>query len=139
MDDLINETNKVIDELQWFRSVLRKGGKIPEYYEAQVDILTKAIKLLEHKLLEQPEQQTDWDTISRQAAIAECNKRGAEHVGYAIAHLPPAQPEYLNVIIEKIRKNYEKAMNVSYINDPMATALGETWKEYVNEKEHKRG
>lgn len=59
-------------------------------------------------------------------------------VGY-IAELPPAQPEYLHVIMEKIRKNYEKAMNVSYINDPMAVALSETWKEYVDEKEHKRG
>ena len=33
------------------------------------------------------------DMISRQAAIDECNKRGAEHIGYAIAHLPSAQPE----------------------------------------------
>lgn len=31
--------------------------------------------------------------IDRQAAIDECNKRGAEHIGYAIAHLPSAQPE----------------------------------------------
>lgn len=35
---------------------------------------------------------TTTDTISRQAAIDECNKRGAEHIGYAIAHLPSAQP-----------------------------------------------
>ena len=33
------------------------------------------------------------DLISRQAAIDECNKRGAEHIGYAIAHLPTVQPE----------------------------------------------
>ena len=33
------------------------------------------------------------DLISRQQAIDECNKRGAEHIGYAIAHLPSAQPE----------------------------------------------
>ena len=33
------------------------------------------------------------DLISRQAAIDECNKRGAEHIGYAIAHLPSVQPE----------------------------------------------
>ena len=43
----MKEAEKVIEELEWFRSVLRKGGKIPEYYEAQADILTKAIKLLE--------------------------------------------------------------------------------------------
>lgn len=36
------------------------------------------------------------DLISRQAAIVECNKRGAEHIGYAIAHLPSAQPEPLS-------------------------------------------
>ena len=35
------------------------------------------------------------DCISRQAAIDECNKRGAEHVGYAIAQLPSAQPELI--------------------------------------------
>jgi hypothetical protein len=33
------------------------------------------------------------DAVSRQAAIDECNKRGAEHIGYAIAHLPSVQPE----------------------------------------------
>ena len=33
------------------------------------------------------------DLIDRQAAIDECNKRGAEHIGYAIAHLPTVQPE----------------------------------------------
>ena len=36
------------------------------------------------------------DTISRQAAIDECNKRGAEHIGYAIAHLSSAQPEIIH-------------------------------------------
>lgn len=29
------------------------------------------------------------DCISRQQAIEECNKRGAEHIGYAIRLLPP--------------------------------------------------
>ena len=43
----MKEVDKIIAELEWFRSVLIKGGKIPEYYEAQVDILTKAIKILE--------------------------------------------------------------------------------------------
>ena len=43
----MNETDKVIAELNWFRTVLQKGGKIAEYYEAQSDILTKAIKLLD--------------------------------------------------------------------------------------------
>ena len=35
------------------------------------------------------------DLISRKAAIDECNKRGAEHIGYAIAHLPSAQQKPL--------------------------------------------
>ena len=34
------------------------------------------------------------DLISRQDAIDECNKRGAEHIGYAIAHLPSVRPEW---------------------------------------------
>ena len=33
------------------------------------------------------------DCVDRQQAIDECNKRGAEHIGYAIAHLPSAQPK----------------------------------------------
>ena len=68
-------------------------------------------------------------------AILKCNKE----IRIALRNMPPSQPEYLHVIMEKIRKNYEKAMNVSYINDPMAVALSETWKEYVDEKGHKRG
>ena len=43
----MKEADKIITELEWFRSVLIKGGKIPEYYEAQSSILTKAIKTLE--------------------------------------------------------------------------------------------
>lgn len=43
----MKEAEKVISELEWFRSALIKGGKAPEYYEAQSGILTKAIKLLE--------------------------------------------------------------------------------------------
>lgn len=35
------------------------------------------------------------DLIERQAAIEECDKRGAEHIGYAISKLPYAQPEQL--------------------------------------------
>lgn len=48
---------------------------------------------------EMPEIKSDRtidDLISRQAAIVECNKRGAEHVGYAIAHLPSAHPKWNN-------------------------------------------
>ena len=44
---MMNEKDKVIAELEWFKSVLQKGGKVAEYYEAQSSILTKAIKLLE--------------------------------------------------------------------------------------------
>jgi hypothetical protein len=43
------------------------------------------------------------DAISRQAAIDECNKRGAEHIGYAIAHLPSAQPFY-NITMNDVLK-----------------------------------
>ena len=43
----MKEADKIIAELEWFRSVLIKGGKIPEYYEAQSSILTKAITILE--------------------------------------------------------------------------------------------
>ena len=60
----MKKTDIVLDELQWFRNILQQGEGDAEYYEAQVDVLTKAIKLLE-----QLEWQTDGDKISRQAAI----------------------------------------------------------------------
>ena len=42
----MTENEKVIEELEWFKSELLKGDKVIEYYQAQVDILMKAIKLL---------------------------------------------------------------------------------------------
>lgn len=42
----MTENEKVIEELEWFKSELLKGDKVIEYYQAQIDILTKAIKLL---------------------------------------------------------------------------------------------
>jgi Flp pilus assembly protein TadG len=62
----MKKTDIVLAELEWFRAILRQGGKDAKYYEAQSDLLTKAIKLLEQ---EQLDQKTDRDTISRQAAI----------------------------------------------------------------------
>lgn len=54
------------------------------------DALKIAIESLKAQLYK---ESTTKDAISRQAAIDECNKRGAEHIGYAIAHLPTVQPE----------------------------------------------
>ena len=45
-DNNMSENEKVIEELEWLRLELLKGDKVIEYYQAQVDILTKAIKLL---------------------------------------------------------------------------------------------
>jgi hypothetical protein len=42
----MTESEKVIEELEWLKSELIKGDKVIEYYQAQVDILTKAIKLI---------------------------------------------------------------------------------------------
>ena len=42
----MTENEKVIEELEWFKSELLKGDKVIEYYQAQVDILVKVIKLL---------------------------------------------------------------------------------------------
>ena len=74
----MKEADKIIAELEWFRSVLIKGGKIPEYYEAQSSILTKAIKLLE-----QTERKTgEWipfnpdnEGFTRIYECSECNKK----------------------------------------------------------------
>lgn len=43
------DKEKVVSELEWFKSELLKGDKILEYYQAQVDILQRAIQLLEQK------------------------------------------------------------------------------------------
>ena len=44
--DTKTEVEKAIDELEWFRAELVKGEKSLVWYQAQVDILTRAIKLL---------------------------------------------------------------------------------------------
>ena len=44
--DIKTEVEKAIDELEWFRAELVKGEKSLVWYQAQVDILTRAIKLL---------------------------------------------------------------------------------------------
>lgn len=54
------------------------------------DALKIAIESLKAQL---SKENTTKDAISRQAAIDECNKRGAEHIGYAIANLPTVHPE----------------------------------------------
>ena len=43
------DKEKVVSELEWFKSELLKGDKILEYYQEQVDILQRAIQLLEQK------------------------------------------------------------------------------------------
>lgn len=40
------QAEKTVDELEWFKTELLKGDKVLDYYQAQVDILTRAIKLL---------------------------------------------------------------------------------------------
>lgn len=43
------DKEKVVSELEWFKSELLKGGKILEYYQAQADILQRAIQLLKQE------------------------------------------------------------------------------------------
>ena len=47
----MTENEKVIEKLEWFKSELLRGDKVIEYYQAQVDILMKAIKLTKRTLL----------------------------------------------------------------------------------------
>lgn len=71
------------------------------------------------------------DTISRQAAIRIAS--GFCHpanIAKELAKLPSAQPEHLCVVMDKISKAYEKAMNTPCIHNPMAWALYQVWKEY---------
>lgn len=43
-------TEELILELEWFKSELIAGNKVIEYYQAQVDVLTRAIKMLKSTL-----------------------------------------------------------------------------------------
>ena len=72
------------------------------------------------------------DLVSRQAAIEgiEKNACNTQRIFDAVKALPSAQSEHLHTVMEKIEKRYEKAMNTPCINNPMAWALYETWKEY---------
>lgn len=55
---------------------------------------------------------------------------GVEEAVRRIEQLPSAQPEHMHTVMLKIAEKYEKAMNTSYILNPMAWALYQTWKEY---------
>ena len=86
------------------------------------------------------------DLISRQAAIDALEKIfpadpmrndytqgitcGAALATEYIKQLPSAQPEHMHTVMLKIKEKYEKAMNTPCINNPMAWALYQTWKEY---------
>lgn len=51
-EDITNEksTEELISELEWFKSELLKGDKVIVFYQSQVDILTRAIKMLKSTL-----------------------------------------------------------------------------------------
>ena len=85
------------------------------------------------------------DLISRQAVKdIMFNKRGVRiytHKGEKLKRyaeidlddfdaIPSAQSEHMHTVMLKIAEKYEKAMNTSYILNPMAWALYQTWKEY---------
>ena len=75
------------------------------------------------------------DLIERQAAINECNKRGAEHIGYAIAHLPPAQPKIKLVDITDISEIFEPKLTEEEIQMMQELEAAEIDKEYQFDKE----
>ena len=88
-------------------SLLRKIRNSAKEINEAVEKLEKAQLL---------KQGTTSDTISRQAAIDECNKRGAEHIGYAIAHLPTIQPEPQWIpVSERLPEVHESGNSVSGI------------------------
>jgi len=84
------------------------------------------------------------DLISRAAAIesirecaevAHSNYEWDMEQGYlnaieCIEEEPSAQPEHMHTVMLKIKEKYEKAMNTPCINNPIAWALYQTWKEY---------
>ena len=115
----------------------------------------EAIELLKKSETNCSEIPNNSDTISRQQAIdalcSVCNALGGGHncdktkfvynapfdeqvilcpEHYALTMLPSAQPEHMHAVMLKIAEKYEKAMNTSYILNPMAWALYQTWKEY---------
>lgn len=49
------DEEKVLEELTWFRNILKNGHKVPEYYEAQYSILDRSIKIIE-RLIEKPKE-----------------------------------------------------------------------------------
>ena len=49
---------------------------------------------------------------------------------------PSAQPEHLHTVMKKINEQYEKAVEMQYIMNPMAWALYQVWKEYDKQDEN---
>ena len=118
----MNETDKVITELDWFRTVLQKGGKVAEYYEAQSDILTKAIKLLERS-----ERQIDSETILKVtiALIGETEPYGDS----AIDRERTENLDKLIYVVEELLSDVEK---VAYNKDRYEGSM-----RMMGEKAHK--
>jgi len=70
------------------------------------------------------------DAISRQAAIDSLAEWHDDAITNRLNNLPPAQPEHLCTVMERIKEKYAKAMNTPCIHNPMAWALYQVWKEY---------
>lgn len=77
------------------------------------------------------------DTISRQQFVdafwkteVEFRPSQIDEVMKILEQLPSAQPEHLCVVMDKISKAYEKAINTPCIHNPIAWALYQVWKEY---------
>ena len=102
--------------------------------------------VIEGALLELPSAQPDvpgtnvGDMVNRAAAIDildayQVMVENGEENPYAwarlrMSELPSAQPEHMHTVMLKIKEKYEKAMNTPCINNPIAWALYQTWKEY---------
>lgn len=52
----MTDEEKVLEELTWFRNILKNGHKVPEYYEAQYLILDRSIKIIERLIEKQREE-----------------------------------------------------------------------------------
>lgn len=96
-------------------------GKIGDLIdrEAVIDAIAKMMPTLMSTDGSHP---ADADILKAQDIFVDCME--------TIEILPSAQPEHLCVVMDKISKAYEKAINTPCIHNPMAWALYQVWKEY---------
>lgn len=94
------------------------------------DLVNKSGDLVNDLVNDCISRQATQDFISTMNACNDISDEAYQELIVYFENLPPAQPEHLHIVMEKLNKQYEKAINNPFVIKPMAWALYQVWKEY---------